>query len=158
MRGTLRVVVCEDLQREEKLGVKQVKEAATRGDLVSAKIIAKQLVNARGAITRLATQKATLVALSAQMSEQLAVARVAGTLKASGETMRLVNDLVKVPQLAAGMRELSREMFKAGVLGEMVDEALDSAVDTEAVEEESAEAVDKVLAEVAGETVAAMAA
>lgn len=101
--------------------------------------------------------KATLISLSAQMSEQLAIARVAGTLRSSADTMKLVNDLIKVPQLSATMRDMSKEMYKAGVLGEMVDDALDSALGDEELEEESEEAVEKVLMEVAGETIAAMA-
>ncbi|MBA0665175.1 hypothetical protein Goklo_005077 [Gossypium klotzschianum] len=68
--------------------------------------------------------------------------------------MKLVNNLMKAPQMAATMQEFSKEMIKAGVIEEMVNDALDSALDSEDIEEETEEEVDKVLSEIAGETAA----
>lgn len=44
--------------------------------------------------------------------------------------------------------------MQAGVIEEMVNDALDSALDSEDIEEETEEEVDKVLSEIAGETAA----
>lgn len=58
--------------------------------------------------------------------------------------MKMVNDLIKVPQLNKTMRDMSREMMKAGMIDEIMDDALDSAMDTEDLEEETEAELDKV--------------
>lgn len=70
----------------------------------------------------------------------------------STEVMKLVNGLMKAPEVAATMQEFSKEMTKAGVMEEMVNDALDSTLDSEDMEEEIEEEVDKVLTAIAGET------
>lgn len=47
-------------------------------------------------------------------------------------------------------------MAKAGLIEEMMNDALDSALDTEDMEEETEGEIEKVLMEVAGETLAAL--
>ncbi|KAK7844353.1 vacuolar protein sorting-associated protein 24 like protein 1 [Quercus suber] len=74
--------------------------------------------------------------------------------KASAEVMKLVNNLMKAPEVAATMQEFSKEMTKAGVIEEFVNDAVDTALDSEDIEEETEEEVDKVLTEIAGETAA----
>ncbi|KAL5217831.1 hypothetical protein ABZP36_018515 [Zizania latifolia] len=66
--------------------------------------------------------------------------------------MKIVNNLMKAPEVAATMQEFSKEMTKAGVMEEMVNDAVDSALDNEDIEEEIEEEVDKVLSAIAGET------
>lgn len=96
--------------------------------------------------------------MNSRLAEQLGTARVAGSLQKSAEVMALVNGLVRVPQLMGTMRAMSREMAKAGMIDEMVGEAIDSAVAEEG-EDEAAEAeVDKVLMEVAGADMESLAA
>ncbi|PRW57435.1 vacuolar sorting-associated 24-like protein 1-like [Chlorella sorokiniana] len=156
IRGVERQMM--EVQREQKKAEKLIKDAAKRNDLVSAKIIAKEVVNMRRTVTKLAVNKATFLALSNQMTEQLAMTRVAGSLAKSGEVMKLVNNLMKVPQLHKTMVEMSREMAKAGIIEEMMQDAMDSVMDSEDLEEETEEQVDKILLEVAGETLSQMAA
>ena len=60
------------------------------------------------------------------------------------QVMKLVNDLIKVPQLNATMREMSKEMMKAGMIDEIMDESIDSALDTEDLEDETEAEIDKV--------------
>ncbi|KFM24085.1 Vacuolar protein sorting-associated protein 24-like protein 1 [Auxenochlorella protothecoides] len=141
IRGIDRQIL--DMQREQRGAVKLIKDAAKRGDVTSAKIIAKEVVTIRRTVGKLAVNKATMISLSTQLSEQLAMASVAGTLSKSSEVMKLVNSLTKIPQMQATMREMSKEMYKAGVLEELVADTMDSAMDEEGLEEESAEAVDK---------------
>jgi charged multivesicular body protein 3 len=75
-------------------------------------------------------------------------------MKSSGELMKLMNNAMKQSVVAKTMMNLSKEMFKAGVIDEMVSDAMDNSL--EDVEEETEEEVDKVLAELAVESVAAM--
>lgn len=58
--------------------------------------------------------------------------------------MKMVTDMIKIPQLNKTMAEMSREMMKAGMIDEVMDDAIDSALDSEEMEEETEAEVDKV--------------
>ncbi len=62
--------------REQKTAQKQVKEAAKRGDVASARLLAKELVRTRKATTQLYTHKAHMIAMGTQLQEQLAMVKV----------------------------------------------------------------------------------
>jgi len=66
-------------------------------------------------------------------------------LKKSTEIMKLVNKLVKLPEIQKTMMELQREMMKAGVIEEMLEDAIDN---DDEIEEESEAEVNKVLWEI----------
>ncbi|EIE18608.1 Snf7-domain-containing protein [Coccomyxa subellipsoidea C-169] len=140
-----------DIERDRKLAEKQVKDAAKRGDIQSAKTLAKEIVHTKKAISRLYVNKAHFISMNSQLTEQLGLAKVAGTLSKSTEIMKIVNDLMKAPQLMQTMQQMSKEMMKAGILDEMMSDMMDSTMD-EDIEEETEEEVDKVLMEIAGET------
>ena len=89
------------MRREEKAAQKQVREAAKRGDMASARLIAKELVRTRRATTQLYTNKAHMISMGTQLQEQMAIVKVAGTLKKSTEVMKIVNDMMKVRCVAA---------------------------------------------------------
>ncbi|OMO65576.1 Snf7 [Corchorus capsularis] len=144
----------KDVQREEKSVQKAIREAAKRNDMGSAKALAKEIVMSRKAVNRLYENKAQLNSISMHLGESVAIARTVGHLSKSAEVMKLVNNLMKAPQMAATMQEFSKEMTKAGVIEEIVNDTLDTALDSEDIEEETEEEVDKVLAEIAGETAA----
>ena len=72
--------------------------------------------------------------------------KVSGCMQKSTQVMALMNSLVKVPQLNAVMMAMGREMEKAGVLEEMMDDALGE--EDEELDEAADEEVDKVFDEV----------
>jgi len=133
---------------------KSIKEAAKRGDLVNAKIMAKEILQSKKAISRIYTNKAQLMSISNALMEQLALLKVSQTLSKSTEVMKMINSAMKLPELQRNMMEMSREMMKAGLIDEMMGDAMDSTMDTEDMEEETDEEVNRVLAEIAGETLA----
>ncbi|XP_008560253.1 charged multivesicular body protein 3 [Microplitis demolitor] len=133
------------IQREEDKVKKSLKEAAKKGDKDVCKILAKEIIRARKACNKIYTSKAHLNSVSLQMKNQLATIRVAGSLSKSTEVMQAMQSLVKVPEVAATMREMSREMMKAGIIEEMLDETMDSIEDSEDMEDEADEEVDKIL-------------
>ncbi|XP_060169624.1 vacuolar protein sorting-associated protein 24 homolog 1-like [Lycium barbarum] len=143
-----------DIQREEKNVQKAIKEAAKRNDMGSAKSLAKEIVRSHRTVNRLYENKAQLNSISMHLGESVAIARTVGHLSKSAEVMKLVNNLMKAPEVAMTMQEFSKEMTKAGVMEEMVNDAVDSALDSEDMEEEIEEEVDKVLTAIAGETTA----
>lgn len=136
------------IQREEEKVKRSLKEAAKKGDKDVCKILAKEVIRARKACNKLYTSKAHLNSVSLQMKNQLATIRVAGSVSKSTEVMQAMQSLIRVPEVAATMRELSKEMMKAGIIEEMLDETMDSIEDSEEVEDEADEEVDKILWEV----------
>ncbi|KAJ4725023.1 vacuolar protein sorting-associated protein 24-like 1 [Melia azedarach] len=143
-----------DIQREERNVQKAIKDAAKRNDMGSAKALAKELVRSRRTVNRLHENKAQMNSISMHLGESVAIARTVGHLNKSAEVMKLVNNLMKAPEVAATMQEFSKEMTKAGVIEEFVNDAVDTALDSEDIEEEIEEEVDKVLTAIAGETAA----
>ncbi|XP_034939864.1 charged multivesicular body protein 3 [Chelonus insularis] len=133
------------IQREEEKVKKSLKEAAKKGDKDVCKILAKEIIRARKACNKIYTSKAHLNSVSLQMKNQLAAIRVAGSVSKSTEVMQAMQALIKVPEVAATMRELSKEMMKAGIIEEMLDETMDSIEDSEEIEDEADEEVDKIL-------------
>ncbi|XP_018307325.1 charged multivesicular body protein 3 [Mycetomoellerius zeteki] len=136
------------IQREEDKVKRSLKEAAKKGDKDVCKILAKEIIRARKACNKIYTSKAHLNSVSLQMKNQLATIRVAGSVSKSTEVMQAMQSLVRVPEVAATMREMSKEMMKAGIIEEMLDETMDSIEDSEDMEDEADEEVDKILWEV----------
>lgn len=58
--------------------------------------------------------------------------------------MQAMQSLVRLPEVANTMREMSKEMMKAGIIEEMMDETMESLEDTDEMEEEAQSEVDKV--------------
>lgn len=62
--------------------------------------------------------------------------------------MEAMQNLVRYPELAGIMRDMSKEMMKAGIIEEMLEETMESLDETEDMEEEAQKEVDRVLWEV----------
>nr|CAD7426306.1 unnamed protein product [Timema monikensis] len=145
------------IQREEDKVKRSLKEAAKKGDKGVCTILAKEVIRARKAINKIHTSKAHLNSIMLQMKNQSATLRVAGALQKSTEVMQAMQNLVRVPEVAAAMRELSKEMMRVtlSILSQltwkilyqikMLEETMDTMEDPEEMEEEAGEEVDKVL-------------
>lgn len=136
------------IQREEEKVKKSLKEAAKKGDKAVCNILAKEVLRARKAVNKIYTSKTSLNSIQMQMKNQLATLRVCGSLQKSTEVMEAMQRLIRTPEVAATMRELSKEMMKAGIIEEMLEETMDTIEDPEEMEEEAQEEIDKVLWEI----------
>ncbi|KAI8617081.1 Snf7-domain-containing protein [Chytriomyces sp. MP71] len=134
------------IDAEEAKVRKNIKAAAKRNDAQSCKVLAKEMVRSRKAKDRLHTSKAQLNSLQMQLQQQLAAAKIAGSLKQSTDIMKLVNNLIKLPEIHKTMQEMGMEMMKAGIISEMMDDAID-ALDEDGIEEEADKEVENVLFE-----------
>jgi charged multivesicular body protein 3 len=72
--------------------------------------------------------------------------RVASVMEKSAAVMSAMNELVKVPEIQATMRELAHEMAKAGLIEETIDDAM-GMLDEDGIEEAADAEVDAVLFE-----------
>ncbi|PVU93624.1 hypothetical protein BB559_003222 [Furculomyces boomerangus] len=91
--------------------------------------------------------KKALNELAKKNDTKLSLRKVAGTLQKSTHVMKVVNNLVKIPELHVSVQEMSKEMMKAGIIEEMTMDAMES-LDESDIEDEVNEEVEKVLFEV----------
>lgn len=126
---------------------RSIKEAAKKNHLDVCKILAKELIQSRKAKNRIYTSKAHLNSVGMQMKNQQALLRVSGSLEKSTVVMKAMQSLVKIPEMQATMMELSKEMMKAGIIEEMMDDTFES-LDDDVEEESTQEEIDKILYEV----------
>lgn len=108
---------------------------------------ARELIRARRTGARLVTSKAQLNSVQMQVNEQFALRKIQGSISVSVGIMKDVNTLIRLPELAGTMRELSVELMKAGIVEEMVGDSLPETEGLEEEEEAETE-VDKVLGEI----------
>lgn len=133
------------IQRQEEGVEKSLKDAAKNNNKVICLILAKEIVRARKAVNRIQASRAQLNSVIMSMNHQLATLRVAGSLQKSTDVMKSMQQLIKVPEVARTMQDLSREMMRAGIIDEMLEDTMESLDDQEELEEEAQEEVDKVL-------------
>lgn len=108
---------------------------------------ARELIRVRKTSARLVTSKAQLNSVQMQVNEAFAVRKIEGSIRASVGIMKDVNTLIRLPELAGTMQELSVELMKAGIIEEMVEDVLPEDGD-DILEDEAEEEVDKVLGEI----------
>jgi len=137
----------QSIQREEDKVKKSLKDAAKKGDKDVLKVLAKEIVHSRKAISKIHAAKAQLKSVEYGMTQQLAVLRMSGAMQQSAEVMKSMQQLCKVSEVSAAMRELSKEMTKAGIMEEMMEDAFSGMEDDEELEEDVQKEVDKVLSE-----------
>lgn len=135
------------IEREEAKVKKSLKDAAKQGHKEVCTTLAKEIVRSRKAKNRIYTSKAQINSVSMQMKNQQAMLRVNGAIQKSTDVMKAMQSLCKIPQIQETMRELSKEMMKAGIIEEMVEDTFESLDDQDELEDAAQEEVDKVLSE-----------
>ena len=135
------------IKREEMKVTKSLKDAAKKGDKDVCKILAKEIINSRKSVNKLYTAKANLNSVQNQMKGQLATLKVSGALSQSADVMKNMNALVKIPETQKAMMELSKEMMKAGIIEEMLEDTMEGLNDEEEMEEAAQEEIDRIILE-----------
>jgi len=134
------------IMREEDKIKRSIKEAAKKPNNKDVCIVyAKELIRSKRAIAKIYTSKAHLNSIQMHMKEQLAILKTAGALQKSTQVMQSLQALFRVPEVAATMRELSKEMMRAGILEEMIEDTFESLEDTEDLEEQAEQEIQNVL-------------
>ncbi|XP_012567008.2 charged multivesicular body protein 3 isoform X2 [Hydra vulgaris] len=136
------------IKLEEAKVQRSIKDAAKKGQKDVCYILAKEIINSRKAVNKLYSAKAQLNSIEMQMNNQLAMLRVSGSLSKSTEVMQSMQALMKIPELQATMMEFSKEMTKAGLIEEMLEDTFSGMEDQDELEDEAQEEVEKILFEV----------
>jgi len=135
------------IEMEEQKIKRSIKELAKKGDkqnLNSAKTLAKELLRSRKAKENMYKSKAQLNSVGMQLSQNLSMMKVAGIMQKSTQVMAMMNNLIRLPQLNKVMMVMAREMEKAGLIEEILEDAIP---DDDELEEAADEEVEKVLEE-----------
>ncbi|GAN01797.1 vacuolar sorting protein VPS24 [Mucor ambiguus] len=136
------------IDAEEAKVKKSIKQVAKKGDVKNCKMLAKELIRSQRHKNRLYTSKAQMNSIIMQLEHQLATLKVAGSLQKSGEVMKLVNQLARLPEMSQTMQQMSMEMTKAipqaGIMEEMIGDTMDM-MDDDDIEEAADEEVNNVL-------------
>ncbi len=91
--------------------------------------------------------QAQLNSVSMNVSANAAMNKVTGAVARTSAVMTAMNRLINVPELSAQMRVMSQEMMKAGIIEEMVDDAMATMEDGDTEELADAE-VEKLVMEI----------
>ncbi|KAM3572856.1 hypothetical protein VYU27_005159 [Nannochloropsis oceanica] len=143
----------QDIERAEQKIVNEIKKLAKEGDSRrgALTILAKDLVRSRKTREKMVGGKAMLTSVQMQIQMQISTIKVAGCMQKSADVLKSLNALVKIPELSHVCQEMAREMEKAGLVEELVSDAMDS-VDTTDEDEVDLE-VQKVLDELTLHTI-----
>jgi charged multivesicular body protein 3 len=126
----------------------QIKAAARRNDMKSAKMLAREVYRAKKQKERLHKSKAQLNSIKLQVDEAFAIQKIQGTMKTSTTLMKEVNSLVRLPELMGTMNVLGQELMKAGIIEEMISDTI--LEDGELEDSEAEEEVEGMLNEIIG--------
>lgn len=135
------------IRREEAKTKMAMKQAAKQGDQVAVRMLAKEMIRSRKAVNRMYASKAQMNSVAMQLQNQLSQMKMTGSLKKSGEIMKDMNSLVKVKEVRHTMMAMSREMAKAGLIEETMNDTIDSALDEDVSDTELEDEVNKVVME-----------
>ncbi|CAF1605180.1 unnamed protein product [Adineta ricciae] len=131
----------------QRLSVDIRKHAAT-GNKEALRTLAKTIVKIKHDKSRLYSAKANLDTIDNAVKNQLANVKITGIMQKSNEVARSMAQLMKVGQFQSVAGQFSKELIKMGIMGEMMNEAVDAAMDNNDLEEETDEEVAKVLDEI----------
>ncbi|XP_078618057.1 charged multivesicular body protein 3-like [Branchiostoma floridae x Branchiostoma japonicum] len=137
------------LGRAEAETKKKIREAAKkkRGTKDACVQLARQIVQNRKAVTRLYAAKAKLNAVENNLKLQLANVRLVNAFESSADIMKDMQSLLQVSEIQKTVSDLTKEMLKAGVIEEVLEDAFDDMEDQEEVDALAEEEVEKVLFE-----------
>lgn len=121
-----------------------VKRAAKSGDLKTAKLYARELINITRQHQKLHMSKTRLESITMAVNEQWQMRKLTNSLQTSTVIMKEVNLAIKLGVITGNMQELGKQLMKAGIINEMVDNMVVLDVDEE-LEDESQEEVNKII-------------
>ncbi|KAI3402421.1 VPS24 [Candida oxycetoniae] len=122
-----------------------IKKAAKEKDYKTAKLYAKEYININKQFNKLYTSRTRLDSITMTINEQWQMNKLTKSIHASTSVMKDVNQLIYIGAVSQTMQELTKELMKAGIINEMVDDMVDLGEEDEELESESQEEVDKII-------------
>lgn len=123
-----------------------IKKLVKAGDVKLARLYARELINIRRQYTKLHTLKARLELVTMAVNEQFQMVKLTQLMGLLTMIMKDVNQLVHVGAISQTMQELQKELCKAGIINEMMDDMVDLEIEDDELEGESNDEVNKIIA------------
>ncbi|KAJ9473599.1 hypothetical protein DIPPA_22219 [Diplonema papillatum] len=136
------------IQAAEKKTQTEARAAAKKGENDVVKILAKEIVRSRKASQRIMMTKTQLKSVGMALDGQVATFKIAGAMQQSSAMLREMNRLMRVPEVANVMSEMQREMCKAGMIQEKMDDVIDDVVGVEDESDDAEDEIEKVMREI----------
>ncbi|CAL9727630.1 vacuolar protein-sorting-associated protein 24 [Monosporozyma unispora] len=137
-----------ELQMLQKKTKDLIKRSAKQNDMKAVRVYAKELYQINKQYNRMYTSKATLNSVTMKVEEAYKMKNLTNSMATSTGIMREVNSLVRLPQIQTSMVELEKELMKAGIMTEMVDDTMESLdMGEDEMDEEVNEQVNKIIEE-----------
>ncbi|CBH18004.1 SNF7-like protein, putative [Trypanosoma brucei gambiense DAL972] len=136
------------IQREEMKVKQTARQAAKKGDTVVLRMLAKEIIHSRKAVRRLHTARTQMNSISMQLQQQVSQIKLAGRIEASAVVMTQMNQLMHIREVRESIQSLGREMTKAGLIEEMMNDTIDDVLDGDISDTELEDEVEKVVVEV----------
>merc|ERR1711916_12466 len=114
---------------------------AKKGQIGAAKIMARDLVRTRNAISKFYQMKAQLQAVSIRIQTMSSTAAMADAMKGAAKAMYTMNKQVKLP----AMQRIMMKFEKEGDMMEMTQELMDDTIDDVMAQEGDDEAEEQLL-------------
>jgi charged multivesicular body protein 3 len=124
------------IQQEEAKLKQQIEAQAKQGNTACVQTLAKQLVQSRKATGRLEKVQSTIGTTSTQLTCAAAGVSVAASMETSAKIMKDIGAVVDVQGLEQNMSSMRREMAKAEMAEELVDEGFAAFDDEDEVDAE----------------------
>lgn len=120
-----------------------IKTSVKNKDLKSARIYAKELQNIKKQYNKLHLSKTRVDSITMSINEQWSMNKLTNSLSKSTVVMKDVNALVHLGMVLQTMQELQKELMKAGIIDEMMDDMME--FEDDELEEESVDEINKII-------------
>merc|ERR1711991_21101 len=128
-----------NMQKQEKKIIIDIKKAAKEGQMGSAKIMARDLVRTRKYIQKFYQMRTQLQGVSLRIQTMQSNQAMTEAMVGVTRAMRVMNGQINVPQLQRIMMEFERQSEMMDMKDEMMNDVIDDALDSEDDEEEESE-------------------
>ncbi|KAF4676802.1 hypothetical protein FOL47_004973 [Perkinsus chesapeaki] len=144
---------CGKMEREEKKVEVEIKALARKKEMSSVRILAKEIIRTRKTRERMLTAKAQMNSVSMQLQQAAMTMKMGEAVAGSTQIMQAMSSLIKLPELTETMEGMAKEMENLGIIDGVMSDTLD-AIDDVDINEATDQEVNKVLEELAVDTIA----
>lgn len=134
-----------DLMKKEELRQKEIKLMASKGQMPTVRVMAKDLARMRAAIAKFYSVKAELESVSFNLSTMQSTAVMADAMKGAAKAMMRLNATQNLPVLQKVMMTFVKEQDMMAMKQEVMDDTMESVMQTD--EQEQEEIIGRVLDE-----------
>ena len=138
------------LDRQEKEMMAEIKKLAAKGDVASAKVIGKQVVQLRDQKKRLTTMKTHMTGMAAKTTTMAAQNKQLEMMKKTAGIMGQVNSQINVGDVNKIMQDFAMQNQRMNITEDMMDDALDG-LDGMDIDDETDNVMGQIIDEVCGD-------